>query len=77
VNEVMITGPRLQAAIDARKGWQTLQRLALQGGMRTMHQVAADWVTEGKTTLAEVDAPWAWRSFKTPSKKTWGRRGCS
>ena len=55
VNEVMITGPKLQAAIDARKGWQTLQRLALQGGMRTMHKVAADWVAEGKTTLVEVD----------------------
>ena len=55
VNEVMVTGPRLQAAIDARKGWQTLQRIALQGGMRTMHTVAADWIAEAKTTLVEVD----------------------
>ena len=55
VNEVMMAGPRLQAAIEARKGWQTLHRIALQGGMRTMHQVALDWVTQGKTTLVEVE----------------------
>ena len=55
MNEVMVTGPRLQAAIDARKGWQTLQRIALQGGMRTMHEVAADLIAERKTTLVEVD----------------------
>ena len=55
VNEVMMAGPRLQAAIEARKGWQTLHRLALQGGMRTMHQVALEWVTQGKTTLVEVE----------------------
>jgi len=55
VNEVMLSGPRFQAAIEARKGWQTLHRVAIQGGMRTIHQVALEWVTEGKTTLVEVD----------------------
>ncbi len=55
VNEVVLVGPRFQAAVEARKGWQTLQRVAIQGGMRTMHQVALDWVTQGKTTLVEVD----------------------
>ena len=55
VNEVMMAGPRLQAAIEARKGWQTLHRIAQQGGMRSMHQVALDWVTQGKTTLVEVE----------------------
>ena len=55
VNEVMLSGPRFQAAVEARKGWQTLQRIAIQGGMRTIHQVAMDWVVQGKTTLVEVD----------------------
>ncbi len=55
VDEVLISGPRFHAAVEARKGWPTLSRIAQQGGMRTMHQVALDWVTQGKTTLAEVD----------------------
>jgi type IV pilus assembly protein PilB len=55
VNEVMLAGPRFQNAVEARKGWQTLQRIAIQGGMRPMHQVALEWVTQGKTTLVEVD----------------------
>ena len=55
VNEVLLSGPRFQAAVEARKGWQTLQRIALQGGMRPMHQVALEWVTQGKTTLVEVE----------------------
>jgi CheY-like chemotaxis protein len=55
VNEVMMVGPRFQTAVEARKGWQTLHRLAIQSGMRTMHQVALDWVTQGKTTLVEVE----------------------
>jgi type IV pilus assembly protein PilB len=55
VNEVMLSGPRFQAAVEARKGWQTLHRIAIQGGMRPMHQVALDWVTQGKTTLVEVE----------------------
>ena len=55
VNEVMLAGPRFQAAVEARKGWQTLHRVAIQGGMRPMHQVALDWVAEGKTTLVEVE----------------------
>ena len=55
VNEVMLAGPRFQAAVEARKGWQTLHRLAIQGGMRPIHQVALDWVNQGKTTLVEVE----------------------
>ena len=55
VNEVMLAGPRFQTAVEARKGWQTLHRVAIQGGMRPMHQVALDWVAEGKTTLVEVE----------------------
>jgi type II secretory ATPase GspE/PulE/Tfp pilus assembly ATPase PilB-like protein/ActR/RegA family two-component response regulator len=55
VDEVLISGPRFHSAVQARKGWPTLSRIAQQGGMRTMHQVALDWVTQGKTTLAEVD----------------------
>ena len=55
VNEVMLVGPRFQAAVEARKGWQTLHRVAIQGGMRPIHQVAMDWVTQGKTTLVEVE----------------------
>ena len=55
VNEVMLAGPRFQTAVEARKGWQTLQRIAIQGGMRPIHQVALEWVTQGKTTLVEVE----------------------
>ena len=55
VNEVLLAGPRFQTAVEACKGWQTLHRLAIQGGMRPIHQVALDWVTQGKTTLVEVE----------------------
>ncbi len=55
VQEVMVVGPRLAAAIEARKGVATLNRLAEQGGMRPMHEVALDWVRQAKTTLVEVE----------------------
>jgi type IV pilus assembly protein PilB len=55
VQEVLIVGPRFQQAVEQRKGWSTLSRLALQGGMRPMNEVALDWVTQGKTTLVEVE----------------------
>ena len=55
VNEVMLAGPRFLAAVEARKGWQTLHRIAIQGGMRPIRQVALDWVTQSKTTLVEVE----------------------
>ncbi|MFV2006812.1 MAG: ATPase, T2SS/T4P/T4SS family, partial [Longimicrobiales bacterium] len=55
VVEVLISGPRFQAAVEARKGWGTLTRLAQQGGLRTMHDVALEWVKQAKTTLDEVD----------------------
>ena len=55
VNEVMLSGPRFQAAVEARKGWQTLHRVAIQGGMCPIHKVALDWVAQGKTTLVEVE----------------------
>jgi type II secretory ATPase GspE/PulE/Tfp pilus assembly ATPase PilB-like protein/ActR/RegA family two-component response regulator len=55
VIEVVTSGPRFQEVIEQRKGWATLQRVAIQGGMRPMHQVALDWVTQAKTTLVEVE----------------------
>ncbi len=55
VLEVMISGPRLEQAIELRKGHQTLQRLAVQGGMRSMQEVALEWVTQGQATLVEVE----------------------
>jgi type II secretory ATPase GspE/PulE/Tfp pilus assembly ATPase PilB-like protein/CheY-like chemotaxis protein len=55
VPEVMVVGPRLAAAIEARKGAATLGHLAEQGGMRSMHEVGLDWVRQGKTTLVEIE----------------------
>lgn len=55
VNEVLIVGPRFQQAIEQRKGWATLQRVAVQGGMRTLHEVGLDWVRQGRTTLVEIE----------------------
>ena len=55
VNEVLMGGPRFQAAVEQRKGWASLQRVAQQGGMRTLHEVALEWVAQGRTTLVEVE----------------------
>lgn len=55
VNETLVVAPRFQQAIEQRKGWSTLQRVAIQGGMRTLHQVGLEWVAKGKTTLVEVE----------------------
>ncbi len=55
VNEVMVGTPRFTQAIEQRKGWATLHRVAIQGGMRTLHAVGIDWVASGDTTLAEVE----------------------
>jgi type II secretory ATPase GspE/PulE/Tfp pilus assembly ATPase PilB-like protein/ActR/RegA family two-component response regulator len=55
VNEVLVGGPRLNQAIEQRKGWATLSRVAVQGGMRTLHEVGLEWVKKGKTTLVEVE----------------------
>lgn len=55
VNEVLMSGPRFQAAVEARKGWKTLNSICIQGGMRPMLQVALEWVSMGKTTLVEVE----------------------
>jgi Tfp pilus assembly pilus retraction ATPase PilT/ActR/RegA family two-component response regulator len=55
IMEVMHVGPRVAAAIEARKGTMTLAKLAEQGGMRTMDQVALEWVGAGETTLVEVE----------------------
>jgi type II secretory ATPase GspE/PulE/Tfp pilus assembly ATPase PilB-like protein/ActR/RegA family two-component response regulator len=54
-NEVLVVGPRFQQAIEQRKGWSTLARVAEQGGMRPIHQVGLEWVAAGKTTLVEVE----------------------
>jgi CheY-like chemotaxis protein len=53
--EVLVVGPRFQQAIEQRKGWSTLNRVATQGGMRTLHEVGLEWITQGKTTLVEVE----------------------
>ncbi len=55
VNEVLVSSPRFQQAIEQRKGWGTLARVAAQGGMRGLHEVGLEWVTQGKTTLVEVE----------------------
>ena len=55
VTEVLLGGPRLQQAIEQRKGWSTLNRVATQGGMRTLHEVGLEWVKQGRTTLVEVE----------------------
>jgi len=55
VNEVLVGGPRLAQAIEQRKGWATLARVAEQGGMRSLHDVGLDWVRQGRTTLVEVE----------------------
>jgi len=55
VTEVLLGGPRLQQAIEQRKSWSTLNRVAAQGGMRTLHEVGLDWVKQGRTTLVEVE----------------------
>ncbi|NNF13639.1 MAG: Flp pilus assembly complex ATPase component TadA [Gemmatimonadetes bacterium] len=54
-NEVLVGGPRFQKAVEQRKGWATLFRVAQQGGMRSLHEVGLEWVTQGKTTLVEVE----------------------
>jgi CheY-like chemotaxis protein len=53
--EVMMLGPRLATGIEARKGTVTLNKLAQQSGMRSMHAVALEWVKDGSTTLVEVE----------------------
>jgi type II secretory ATPase GspE/PulE/Tfp pilus assembly ATPase PilB-like protein/CheY-like chemotaxis protein len=54
-NEVFLCGPRLSQAIEQRKGWATLTRVAQQGGMRLLHEVGLEWVAQGRTTLVEVE----------------------
>jgi type IV pilus assembly protein PilB len=55
INEVLTVGPRFQQAIEQRKGWSTLTRVAGQGGMRSLHEVGLEWVAQGRTTLVEVE----------------------
>ncbi len=55
VVEVLNAGPRFQEGIEQRKGWATLSRVAVEGGMRTMHEVGLEWVKAGRTTLVEVE----------------------
>ena len=55
IMEVMLMDPRIGAAIEARKGTVTLSKLSQQGGMRSMHESGLDWVSEGRTTLVEVE----------------------
>ncbi|MDT8339871.1 MAG: ATPase, T2SS/T4P/T4SS family [Longimicrobiales bacterium] len=55
VVEVVVAGPRFEAAVEQRKGHATLARVARRGGMRPMSEVALDHVRAGKTTLVEVE----------------------
>ncbi len=75
VNEVLVVGPRFQQAIEQRKGFGTLQRVATQGGMRTLDEVGLEWVTQAKTTPSGCWAS-AWR--KAPTRSRSGlRASCS
>jgi type II secretory ATPase GspE/PulE/Tfp pilus assembly ATPase PilB-like protein len=55
VQEVMIIDGKLQEAIELRKGHATLQRLAIQAGMRGLRDAGLEWVARGETTLVEVE----------------------
>jgi type II secretory ATPase GspE/PulE/Tfp pilus assembly ATPase PilB-like protein/ActR/RegA family two-component response regulator len=55
VNEVLVVGSRFQQAVEQRKGFATLTKLAEEGGMRSIHDVGAEWVSSGKTTLVELE----------------------
>lgn len=55
VNEVMVGSSRFSQAVEQRKGWATLHRVAVQSGMRTLHDVGIEWVAAGQTTLVEVE----------------------
>jgi len=55
VVEVLSVGPRYRDAVEQRKGHGTLQRVAIQGGMRGMRDVALGLVEAGRTTLVEVE----------------------
>ena len=55
VVEVMVSGPRYRDAVEQRKGHATLQRVATEGGMRSMREVSLELVREGRTTLVEVE----------------------
>jgi type IV pilus assembly protein PilB len=55
VVEVLHAGPRFQDAIEQHKGWGTLTRVAVEGGMRPMHVVGVEWVEQGRTTLVELE----------------------
>jgi type II secretory ATPase GspE/PulE/Tfp pilus assembly ATPase PilB-like protein/ActR/RegA family two-component response regulator len=72
VVEVMAAGPRFQAAVEQRKGHATLSRVAEQGGMRTMHEVALEHVSAGKTTLVEAERVLGQALEEEPEEKSEG-----
>jgi type II secretory ATPase GspE/PulE/Tfp pilus assembly ATPase PilB-like protein/CheY-like chemotaxis protein len=55
VAEVLLAGPRIEQAIEQRKGSATLNRVAEQGGMRPLMEVGLECVKLGTTTLVEVE----------------------
>lgn len=55
VLEVMSVGTQLQQAIESARGQTLLRQLAVRNGMRTMREVALDWVEAGMTTLVELE----------------------
>ncbi|MEJ2539747.1 MAG: ATPase, T2SS/T4P/T4SS family [Gemmatimonadota bacterium] len=55
VVEIMAGDARFREAVEQRKGHGTLHRVAQEGGMRTMREVALERVRDGRTTLVEVE----------------------
>lgn len=53
--EVLVAGPRFGAAVEQRKSQDTLRRVAVQGGMRQIHEVGLELVKQSRTTLVEVE----------------------
>jgi CheY-like chemotaxis protein len=72
VVEVLHAGPRFQDAIEQHKGWATLTRVAVEGGMRPMHVVGLGWVEQGRTTLVEVERILGQQVDDEPEKKDEG-----
>ena len=54
IHELMTNSEELTAAINEGKETATLKRIAMQTGMKTLHQDALLKVSEGTSTLLEA-----------------------
>lgn len=54
IHELMVNSDELTAAINERKETATLKSIAMEGGMKTLHQDALLKVSEGTSTLLEA-----------------------